>query len=85
MSMQAVQDSENNITLRVKRALIAGCDMVLVCNSPIEIDKLMGELQWRPDVKSLERLQLMKLNRDKNNLTCCNHTINEARSIIKQV
>ena len=84
MSMQAAQDSENNITLRVKRSLIAGCDMVLVCNSPIEIDKLIGELQWKPDVKSLERLQLMKLNRDKNNLTYCNHTINEARSIIKE-
>jgi hypothetical protein len=27
----------------------------------------------------------MKLNRDKNNLTYCNHTIDEARLIIKEV
>ena len=85
MSMQAAQDSENNITLRVKKALIAGCDMVLVCNSPIELDKLLTELQWKPDVKSLERLQLMRLNKARNNLTCCNHSIDEARSIITQV
>jgi len=85
MSMQAAEDSENNITLRVKKALIAGCDMVLVCNSPIELDKLIGELQWKPDLKSFERLQLMKLNRGKGNLTCCNHTIDEARSIITEV
>jgi hypothetical protein len=49
------------------------------------IGALMGELQWKPDVRSLERLQLMKLNRDKNNLTYFNHTIDEARSIIKEV
>jgi len=85
MSMQAAEDSENNITLRVKKALIAGCDMVLVCNSPIELDKLIGELQWKPDLKSLERLQLMKLKKGKGNLTCCNHTIDEARLIITKV
>jgi len=27
----------------------------------------------------------MKFNSDKDNLTCCNHSIDEARSIIKQV
>ena len=85
MSMQAAQDSENNITVRVKNALIAGCDMVLVCNSPIELDKLMAELQWKSDIKSLERLQAMRLNKDKHVLTCCNQTIEEARLIIAKV
>ena len=85
MSMKAAQDSENNITLRVKKALIAGCDMVLVCNSPFEVDKLICELEWKPDVKSFKRLQLMRLNKARNNLTCCNHSIDEARSIIMQV
>jgi len=85
ISMQAAQNSENNITLRVKKALIAGCDMILVCNSPIELDELIGELQWRPDLKSLERLQAMRLNRDMHNLTCCNHSIDEARSIITKL
>ena len=84
MSMKAAQDSENNITLRVKKALIAGCDMVLVCNSPFEVDKLICELEWKPDVKSFKRLQLMRLNKARNNLTCCNHNIDEARSIISQ-
>ena len=83
--MKAAQDSENNITLRVKKALIAGCDMVLICNSPIELDKLLAELQWKPDVKSFKRLQLMRLNKARNNLTCCNHNTDEARSIIAQV
>ena len=63
MSMKAAEDSENNITLRVQNALIAGCDMVLVCNSPSEVDKLMEELKWKPDKTSIKRLQSMKLNK----------------------
>ena len=85
MSMKAAEESENNITLRVKKALIAGCDMVLVCNNPNEVDNLLGELQWEPNLKSFKRLQLMKLNRSRNNLTYCNFSIDEARSIITKI
>ena len=85
ISMQAAEDSENNITLRVKNALIAGCDMVLVCNSPNEVDKLIKELQYKPNSESVKRLQLMKLNRNKNSLSYCNHTIDEARVIISEI
>ena len=85
MSMHAAEDSEKNITLRVKKALIAGCDMVLVCNSPIELDKLIAELEWRPDLRSLKRLKLMKLNSSKDKLNCFNYNIDEARSIISKL
>ena len=84
MSMKAAEDSESNITLRVRKALIAGCDMVLLCNAPDEVDNLLRELEWEPNLKSFKRLQLMKLSRKNNNLTFCNHTINEARLIISK-
>ena len=88
MSMKAAEDSENNITLRVQNALIAGCDMVLVCNSPSEVDKLMEELKWKPDTASIKRLQSMKLNKVINSqrkVKYLNLSIDDARSLINEV
>jgi len=88
MSMKAAEDSENNITLRVKNALIAGCDMVLICNSPREADKLMEELKWKPDTVSIKRLQSMKLNKaikSQRKVNYLNLSIDDARSLINEV
>jgi len=88
MSMKAAEDSENNITLRVQNALIAGCDMVLVCNSPSEVDKLMEELKWKPDKTSIKRLQSMKLNKVINSQKKVNYlnlSIEDARSLINEL
>ena len=88
MSMKAAEDSENNITLRVQNALIAGCDMVLVCNSPSEVDKLMEELKWKPDTVSIKRLQSMKLNKaikSQRKVNYLNLSIDDARSLINEV
>ena len=62
MSMKAAIISEKNITLRVTKAFMAGCDMVLVCNSSEEVDKLLDELQWKSDLESISRINLMKLD-----------------------
>ena len=69
MSMKAAELSEKNITLRVKKALVAGCDMVLVCNSPKEVDLLLGGLEWSSGEESYRRLQSMRLNKIKNKTT----------------
>jgi len=86
--MQAAKSSQKNITLRVQNALIAGCDMVLVCNSPNEVDKLIRELEWDINLESIKRLELMKLDRKKNkknNKNYCNFSIEEACSIISNL
>ena len=88
MSMQAAESSQKSITLRVQNALIAGCDMVLVCNSPNEVDKLIRELEWDINLESIKRLELMKLDRKKNkknNKNYCNFSIEEACSIISNL
>lgn len=88
MSMKAAQDTVGNISLRVKRALIAGCDMVLLCNSPNEVDELLMNLQWEPTEESKRRLQCMKLNKeikDEKKINYCNFSFEEARLIIEKV
>ena len=85
MSMKAAENSYNNITSRVHNALIAGCDMVLVCNDPNQVDILVNELKWVPDKESLKRIQSMKLNKNnpsKNSKNYCSESIEAARSII---
>ena len=66
MSMKAAIFSEKNIVTRVNESLIAGCDMVLVCNSPEEVDQLLANLDWDSNEKSLSRLSNMRFNRKKN-------------------
>lgn len=44
---------------RVRRALEAGCDMALVCNSPEAADEVLATLRWEPSPVSLARLARM--------------------------
>lgn len=83
MSMKAAELSEKNITSRVKGALVAGCDMVLVCNSPKEVDLLLGSLEWSSGEASYRRLQSMRLNKIKNKTTSFEgNSLEQAQSII---
>ena len=86
ISMEAVKISEKNITLRVKKALEAGCDMVLVCNSPKEVDELLLKLRWQPSQESINRANLMKLDKIKNNIIKFNgYTYEEIKSIVAKI
>ncbi|MSQ80438.1 MAG: beta-N-acetylhexosaminidase [Candidatus Methylopumilus sp.] len=49
---------------RVLKALEAGCDMVLLCNSPHLVDKVLSQLNWSISKESLERLRSMKGSKD---------------------
>lgn len=42
---------------RAMAALQAGCDMVLVCNSPDLADQLLERLQWQSSSRSISRIQ----------------------------
>ena len=66
MSMKAAELSEKNITSRVEGALLSGCDMVLVCNSPKKVDELLSCLKWNSSEESYCRLQSMRLDKIKN-------------------
>jgi len=65
MSMNAAVLCSKDIKRRVLMALNAGCDMVLVCNSPNDVDSLLNELEWQVSDSSLLRINKMKLNKDK--------------------
>lgn len=45
---------------RILKALKAGCDMVLLCNSPQLVDEVLLQLNWRMPSKSIERLLSMR-------------------------
>lgn len=47
------------ITERAHAALAAGCDVVLVCNNPVAVDELLGELSYSMPAVSLARLARM--------------------------
>ena len=86
MSMKAAIFSEKNIVSRVNESLIAGCDMVLVCNSPEEVDQLLASLDWDSNEKSLSRLSKMRFNRKKNKSEMFKHkTLAETQEIIKNM
>lgn len=69
MSMRAAVSKEQDILCRVKSALLAGCDMVLVCNSPNEVDYLLENLKWVPAPESLRKIISMKLDVSKNKIS----------------
>ena len=45
---------------RILKALDAGCDMVLLCNSPQLVDEVLSQLHWKMSSESAERLLSMK-------------------------
>lgn len=58
LSMQAAA-AYGGIVARAEAALKAGCDMILVCNSPQSVDELLDELQWDVSAVSLARMMRM--------------------------
>lgn len=68
MGMRAAQIFEENIVLRVKKALEAGCDMVLVCNQGGKIDFLLENLEWNQDLMSIKRLLAMRRDDARDNI-----------------
>jgi beta-N-acetylhexosaminidase len=45
---------------KILKALEAGCDMVLLCNSPQLVDEVLLELNWKMSSESMARLLSMK-------------------------
>ena len=62
MGMKAAQIFEKDLVVRVKKALEAGCDMVLLCNQGKDIDHVLDKLEWKQDSDSIKRL--LKMHRD---------------------
>jgi len=63
MSMNAAVLCSKDIKRRVLMALNAGCDMVLVCNSPNDVDSLLNELEWHVTEDSVLRINKMRLDK----------------------
>lgn len=55
MSMQAAADFGGPVE-RVRMALEAGCDLVLVCNNPQMADEVLSKVHWHSDTLSHARL-----------------------------
>ena len=73
MSMKAAKFVKENIVERLSMALNAGCDMVLLCNSPKEVDYALTNIRWNIDTNSIARLAAMKLDNTKNKIDIYKH------------
>ena len=73
MSMKAATFEKENIVERLLMALNAGCDMVLLCNSPKEVDYALTNIRWNIDTNSIARLTAMKLDNTKNKIDIYKH------------
>ncbi len=49
---------------RILKALEAGCDMILLCNSPQLVDEVLLHLDWKISSESISRLLSMKGTKD---------------------
>ena len=86
MSMKAATFVKENIVERLLMALKAGCDMVLLCNSPKEVDNLLTNIQWDVSTKSIARLSAMKLDKTKNKIDIYkHHSVAEIRQKIESM
>ncbi len=56
LSMKAAENDESTPLGRARRALDAGCDMILHCNHPEELDEILEGLEWRRPAAFSERL-----------------------------
>ncbi len=56
LSMGGAQ-GQGDIVERAGKALAAGCDAVIVCNAPEEVDKLLAGLKWQPSDEFRERAE----------------------------
>ena len=73
MSMKAAKFVKENIVERLLMALNAGCDMVLLCNSPKEVDYALKNTRWNIDTNSIARIADMKLDYTKNRIDIYKH------------
>jgi beta-N-acetylhexosaminidase len=55
MSMKAATEF-GSASERVRQALQAGCDLVLVCNDPMAADEVLSKVHWHSDTLSHARL-----------------------------
>ncbi len=85
MGMKAAQIFEKDLVVRVKKALEAGCDMVLVCNQGKEIDHVLNKLKWKQDPDSTKRLLKMHRDSSKNKETNCSPANYSHESIKKNI
>jgi beta-N-acetylhexosaminidase len=69
MGMKAAQIFEKDLVVRVKKALEAGCDMVLLCNQGKDIDHVLDKLEWKQDSDSIKRLLKMHRDSSKNKVS----------------
>lgn len=67
LSMQAAAAYGGGIVARAEAALKAGCDMILVCNSPQSVDELLDGLQW--DVSAVSLARMMRMHGKQHNPT----------------
>lgn len=56
LSMQGASVA-GNVVSSAQAALAAGCDMVLICNSPDKADQLLRELRYQEDPAAIRRIR----------------------------